>query len=28
VKKLKPQRVDWNQIRRFLESASKKLAAA
>jgi uncharacterized protein (UPF0332 family) len=28
VKKLKPQRVDWRQIERFLQSAEKKLASA
>jgi uncharacterized protein (UPF0332 family) len=28
VKKLKPQRVDWGQIDRFLQSAEKKLASA
>jgi len=28
VKKLKPQRVDWEQIERFLQSAEKKLASA
>jgi uncharacterized protein (UPF0332 family) len=28
VKKLKPQRVDWGQIERFLQSAEKKLASA
>jgi len=28
MKKLKPQRVDWGQIERFLQSADKKLASA
>ena len=28
MKKLKPQRVDWGQIERFLQSAEKKLASA
>jgi uncharacterized protein (UPF0332 family) len=28
VKKLKPQKVDWAQIERFLQSAEKKLASA
>jgi uncharacterized protein (UPF0332 family) len=28
VKKLKPQRVDWGQIERFLASAQRKLASA
>jgi len=28
VKKLKPQRIDWAQIERFLQSAEKKLASA
>lgn len=28
MKKLRPQKVDWNQIGRFLESADRKLAAA
>jgi uncharacterized protein (UPF0332 family) len=28
VKKLKPQKVDWAQIDRFLQSAEKKLASA
>jgi len=28
VKKLKPQRVDWGQIDRFLQSAEKKLVSA
>jgi hypothetical protein len=28
VRKLTPQRVDWSQIERFLESAQKKLASA
>jgi uncharacterized protein (UPF0332 family) len=28
VKKLKPQKVDWAQIERFLQSAEKKLATA
>ena len=28
MKKLKPQRVDWEQIERFLQSAEKKLASA
>jgi hypothetical protein len=28
VRKLTPQRVDWAQIERFLESAQKKLASA
>jgi hypothetical protein len=28
VKKLNPQRVDWPQIERFLQSAEKKLASA
>jgi 1,2-phenylacetyl-CoA epoxidase PaaB subunit len=28
VKKLKPQKVDWPQIERFLQSAEKKLASA
>jgi hypothetical protein len=26
VKKLKPQKVDWERIERFLQSAEKKLA--
>jgi uncharacterized protein (UPF0332 family) len=28
VKKLKPQKIDWAQIERFLQSAEKKLASA
>jgi len=28
VKKLKPHRVDWVQIKRFLQSAERKLASA
>jgi uncharacterized protein (UPF0332 family) len=28
MRKLTPQRVDWSQIERFLESAQKKLASA
>ena len=28
MKKLKPQKVDWAQIERFLQSAEKKLASA
>src|SRR5579863_2833525 len=28
MKKLKPQRIDWPQIDRFLASAAKKLASA
>jgi uncharacterized protein (UPF0332 family) len=28
VKKLKPQKVDWPQIERFLQGAEKKLASA
>jgi uncharacterized protein (UPF0332 family) len=28
VKKLKPQKVDWAQIERFLQSAEKKIASA
>ncbi len=28
MKKLKPQKVDWAQIERFLQSAEKKLATA
>jgi len=28
VKKLKPHKVDWAQIERFLASADKKLASA
>jgi uncharacterized protein (UPF0332 family) len=28
MKKLRPQRVDWAQIERFLKSAEKKLASA
>jgi uncharacterized protein (UPF0332 family) len=28
VKKLKPQKVDWAQIERFLQSADKKLVSA
>ena len=28
MKKLKPQKVDWAQIKRFLQSAEKKLASA
>src|SRR5213592_1363672 len=28
VKKLKPQKVDWAQIERFLQSAERKLASA
>ena len=28
MRKLKPQQVDWRQIGRFLERASKKLATA
>ena len=28
MKKLKPQRVDWEQIDRFLQSAEKKLVSA
>lgn len=28
MKKLKPQKVDWVQIERFLQSAEKKLASA
>ena len=28
MKKLKPQRVDWGQIDRFLQSAEKKLVSA
>ena len=28
MKKLKPQKVDWLQIERFLQSAEKKLASA
>jgi len=28
VKKLKPHRVDWAQIERFLQSAERKLASA
>jgi len=28
VKKLKPQKVDWAQIERFLQNAEKKLASA
>jgi hypothetical protein len=28
VKKLKPQKVDWAQIERFLQSAEKKLVSA
>jgi uncharacterized protein (UPF0332 family) len=28
VKRLKPQKVDWAQIERFLQSAEKKLASA
>ena len=28
MKKLKPQKVDWTQIERFLQSAEKKLASA
>jgi uncharacterized protein (UPF0332 family) len=28
VKKLKPQKTDWAQIERFLQSAEKKLASA
>jgi uncharacterized protein (UPF0332 family) len=28
VKKLKPQKIDWAQIERFLEGAEKKLASA
>lgn len=28
MKKLKPQKVDWPQIERFLQSAEKKLASA
>jgi len=28
VKKLKPQRADWEQLERFLQSAEKKLASA
>lgn len=28
MKKLKPQRVDWRQIDRFLQSAEKKLVSA
>ncbi len=28
MNKLKPQRADWNQVGRFLDSAARKLAAA
>jgi len=28
VKKLKPQKVDWAQIERFLQSGEKELASA
>jgi len=28
VKKLKPQKVDWDQIERFLQSAEKRLSSA
>ncbi len=28
MKKLKPHKVDWSQIERFLQSAEKKLASA
>ncbi|HLW97944.1 MAG TPA: HEPN domain-containing protein [Candidatus Acidoferrales bacterium] len=28
MKKLKPQKVDWAQVERFLQSAEKKLASA
>ena len=28
MKKLKPHKVDWEQIERFLRSAEKKLASA
>ena len=28
MKKLKPQKIDWLQIERFLQSAKKKLASA
>jgi hypothetical protein len=28
MKKLRPQRVDWGQIERFLQSAEKKLTSA
>jgi uncharacterized protein (UPF0332 family) len=28
VKKLKPQKIDWAQIERFLQSAERKLASA
>lgn len=28
MKKLKPQKIDWAQIERFLQSAEKKLASA
>jgi len=28
MKKLKPQKVDWGQIERFLQSAGKKLDSA
>ena len=28
MKKLKPHRVDWVQIKRFLQSAERKLASA
>jgi hypothetical protein len=28
MKKLRPQRVDWGQIERFLQSAEKKLSPA